>query len=103
MLICISKINKKNDNDIHYYRYKASKKYCCLAIWMELLEPRYILNKESFLRAWKIFADCELDIVVGNTFQYEVLADYLTFFNSTKFEVFLEKIYIDYKFIVLRK
>lgn len=103
MWIYISKINKKNDNDIHFYKYKASKKNCSLAIWMELLEPRYVLNKESFLRAWRIFADCELDLVVGNTFQYEVLADYLTFFNTTKLEIFLEKIYSDYTFVVLRK
>ena len=101
MKVYISKINKKNDNEIFLYKYKASKKVVSLAIWAELMEPRYILNKPSFLRAWKLFTGSELDIVKDEVFQYDVLLYYLTFYEAPKFEMFLEKIWSSrYSFVV---
>ncbi|BAC44214.1 hypothetical protein D8X55_00770 [Malacoplasma penetrans] len=103
MKIYISKINKKNDKDILFYKYKSSKKIVALAIWAELMEPRYILNKASFLRAWKLFMDSELDIVVDEVFQYEILLDYLNFFDLSKLELFLEKIWSSrYSFVIAK-
>lgn len=103
MKIYISKVNRKNDKNISYYKYKGSKKIVALAIWTELMEPRYILNKPSFIRAWKLFTGSQLDIVVDETLQYEVLLDYLNFFDLPKLEMFLEKIWSSrYSFIIVR-
>ncbi|MDE5545268.1 MAG: hypothetical protein K2J69_01100 [Malacoplasma sp.] len=100
MKIYISKISKKNDKEFYYYKYTSSKKINSLAIWAELLEPRFILNKPSFLRAWRYFTGSESEIVVDNVFQIKVFEECLTFFNSSRFEHFLEKIWSGYSFVV---
>ncbi|MCF0217876.1 MAG: hypothetical protein HUJ42_02415 [Malacoplasma sp.] len=100
MRINISKMNKNNSSEIFFYQYNESKKMNALSIWKELMEPRFLLNKKGFLEAWKLFTGSKLDIVVNNSFQYEVLAEFLTNFNSSKLEYFLEKIWRGYSFIV---
>lgn len=103
MKIFVSRINKNDVNDISLFKYKGSKKIVSLAFWYEQLEPRYILNKYAFLKAWKDYTDSKLDIVVDERFKPDVLIDYLTFYNSTKLETFLEKVWLNYKFIILVK
>lgn len=103
MKIYVSRINKNNVNDIFYFKYKGSKMMVSLAFFYEQMEPRYIMDKTSFLKLWKQYTGSNLDIVVEERLKPDVLLEYLTFFNSSKLEAFLEKIWLNYKFVILVK
>lgn len=101
MKIFVSRINKSNVNDINLFEYKGSKMIVALAFWYEQMESRYVLNKIAFLRDWKKYTDSHLDLVVDERFKPDALLEYLTFFNSSKLESFLEKIWVNYTFIIM--
>lgn len=103
MRIYVTRINRANPKDIYFFKYKGKKMIVSLAFWYELLEPRYILNKEAFLNLWKLYTDSKLDLVVAERFKPDALLEYLTFFNSSKLETFLEKVWSNYKFSILVK
>ena len=104
MRIKITKINKRNLTEMMLYKYRGSKKKVALCLWYELLEPRYTVNKESFLIAWKQFMGGTLDIVVDDRLKVDILIDYLNYFDSSKLEAFLERIWLsNYKFIMVVK
>lgn len=103
MKIYITRVNKKNNSDVSFYKYTGSKTVVALAFWYEQLEPKYMLGKAQFLETWKKYMDCKLDIVKDGFLKDDVLLEYLTFFYSSKLETFLEKIWINYKFIIMVK
>lgn len=103
MKVYLTRVNKNNYNDIAFFKYKGNKTTVSLAFWYEQLEPRYMLNKTQFLNLWKSYMNCSLDIVHEGFLKPDVLIEYLTFFYSSKLETFLEKIWINYKFMIVVK
>lgn len=103
MKIYISKIDKKNLEDIYFFKYKGSKNLVSLIFWYEQLEPKYVLNKIAFINLFKKYMNCEEDIVdiENEIFNNKLLIKYLKQSTIVLLENLLEKIWIDYKFIVM--
>lgn len=101
MKVYINRINKVNHNDILLFKFKGDPIVVASTIWKELLEPRYMLETDSFLRAWRFYTQSNTDIVRDNKhFISDELIRVLNEFDAVKFEDFLEKVWFQYKFII---
>lgn len=100
MKIYVTKINRKSEDQIDYYRYKGSDLKICLAFWYEQLEPRYLLNKKDFQSLWFKYTNCAVNICRNDDFVPEALLEMLNVYSVSKLEAFLEKVWVKYKFII---
>ena len=103
MKIYITRINRKSENDISLFKYKGEALKVCLAFWYEQLEPRYLINQTDFKSLWFKYTSSEISICRGGEFVPEALVQVLNPYSISKFEAFLEKVWVKYKFIITIK
>lgn len=101
MKVYVTKISKKNELDIEKFKYKGSELIVSMAMWYQLLEPRYVINKQAFKSLWFRYTNSSKEICNRKEeFDPSALIEYLTPWNVYYLECFLEKIWINFKFII---
>lgn len=100
MKILVTRIEKENELQVDRFVYNGNQLTVLLAFWYQLIEPRYLVNKEAFRSLWYKYTNSVKEICYREQFNPDVLAQYLTIWNVNKLEAFLEKIWIKYKFII---
>lgn len=100
MKILVTRINKEDELKVDLFKFQASPLVVSLSFWYQLIEPRYLINKDGFRSLWFKYTNSIKEICYREQFNPDVLMEYLTQWNVFKLESFLEKIWIKYKFII---
>lgn len=100
MKVFVTKINKENELDVSAFIYKGKPLIVSLSFWYQLIEPRYLINKEAFRSLWFKYTDSSKEVCYHEEFNPSVLLECFTTWNINKLEAFLEKVWIKYKFII---